>query len=382
MSRRDVTPPSAQSRGRLLIATGSGRSGTSTVAGTLKRLGLHIPQPEIPPDETNPRGFYESQWVVDFHKRLLNAVPARTNDARPRAAEQIREVSTTEQVREELRDWLRGQVDELGPGGQILVKDPRAFWVHELWSGVADDLGLDLSYLTMLRHPAEVVQSRETHYLSNQTEEFRRTRQTANLAGWVNTAFENERATRAHPRTFIRYVDLLADWRAALAHAQQQLGLSYNADLSIPEHHAVDDFIDVKLRRANVSWDDTDTLPELRELAVGSWDALNTLVDEPYDQDAIASLEKMHPQYVTLHQYAEAIAMDHTNVSVVQERRAVRAKLKATHEEATKDLQDGLEKQKRRIHNLRRKLEKHSGKSLRSRLPWRRRRRPSRRVPG
>jgi hypothetical protein len=344
-----VTPPSAKSRGRLVIATGSGRSGTSTVAGTLKRLGLHIPQPEIPPDETNPRGFYESQWVVDFHKRLLNSVPARTNDARPRAAEQIRAISTTDEVRDELREWLGGQVDELGPAGQILVKDPRAFWVHELWSGVAEDLGLDLSYLTMLRHPAEVVQSRETHYLSKQTDEFRRTRQTANLAGWVNTAFENERATRSHPRTFIRYVDLLADWRSAMLHAQQQLGLSYNADLSVPEHHAVDDFIDVKLRRANVSWDDTDTLPELRELAIGSWDALNTLVDEPYDQEAISSLEKMHPRYVTLHQFAEAIAMDHTNVSVVQERRAVRAKLKAKY------ASEGT-----------------SAPARRSRLPWRR----------
>ena len=46
--------------------------------------------------------------MVDFHKRLLNSIPARTNDARPRAAEQIREVSTTEQVREELPPRYQG----------------------------------------------------------------------------------------------------------------------------------------------------------------------------------------------------------------------------------------------------------------------------------
>ena len=80
-------------RVRLVVVTGSGRSGTSTVAGTLKRLGLYVPQPEMPADESNPRGFYEPQWVVEFHKRLLNSIPARTNDARPKAAEQIREVA-------------------------------------------------------------------------------------------------------------------------------------------------------------------------------------------------------------------------------------------------------------------------------------------------
>lgn len=348
-----MTHPSVPSRVRLVIVTGSGRSGTSTVAGTLKRLGLHIPQPEVPADESNPRGFYESKWVVEFHKRLLNNVPARTNDARPRAAEQIREIASTDAVRAELREWLAGHVAEVGAGGQILVKDPRAFWFHELWTGVADVLGLDLSYLTMLRHPAEVVRSRD-HYVAGKTDEFRRTRETANLAGWVNTAFETELATRSRPRTFVRYVDLLADWRAAMSHAQHQLGLRFNADLGTQEHHAVDEFIDVTLRRANVTWDATHTLPELRELAVGAWTAVNTLVDEPYSKDAIASLERMHPQYVALHEYAEAIALDHTNVSVVRERRAVRARLKATQAETTKVRQEGR------------------AASRRSRLPWRR----------
>ena len=88
-------PP--ENRVRLVVVTGSGRSGTSTVAGTLKRLGLHVPQPEMPPDETNPRGFYEPIWVVDFHKRLLNSIPARTNDA----------ASTKAKNAKNFRDFIR-----------------------------------------------------------------------------------------------------------------------------------------------------------------------------------------------------------------------------------------------------------------------------------
>ncbi len=74
---------------RLVLVTGPGRSGTSTVTGSLKRLGLHVPQPEVPADETNPRGFYEPQWVVDFHKSLLNPIPVRAMDARPQARDLV-----------------------------------------------------------------------------------------------------------------------------------------------------------------------------------------------------------------------------------------------------------------------------------------------------
>ena len=37
----------------------------------LGQLGFHIPQPEVKADDTNPRGFGEPRWVVDFHTRLL-----------------------------------------------------------------------------------------------------------------------------------------------------------------------------------------------------------------------------------------------------------------------------------------------------------------------
>jgi hypothetical protein len=339
-------PP--ENRVRLVVVTGSGRSGTSTVAGTLKRLGLHVPQPEMPADETNPRGFYEPIWVVDFHKRLLNSIPARTNDARPQAAADVAEAASAPEVREELRTWLAEHVAEVGPGGQLVIKDPRAFWAHELWSSVADELGIEMSYLTML---------------SNQTDEFRRTRQTANLAGWVNSAYWTDVATRPRKRTFVRYTDLLADWRSAMAQAQRHLGIDFNADLSTTDHHDVDDFIDAKLYRSKISWDDVDTIPELREQATIAWDACNTLVDAPYDEGAIAALADVHERYTVLHQYAEAIALDHTNRAVALGRREV--------QEKNADLRKRLNRRRNEVQRLQGELEK-SGSSGGSRLPWKR----------
>ena len=41
------------------------------MSGTLQTLGVHVPQPEVSPDDTNPKGFGEPQWAVDFHDRYL-----------------------------------------------------------------------------------------------------------------------------------------------------------------------------------------------------------------------------------------------------------------------------------------------------------------------
>ncbi len=325
----------------LLLVTGSGRSGTSSVAGALKRLGLHVPQPEVPADEKNPRGYYEPAWVTEFHKRVLNPVPVRTIDTRPTAGAIAAEAGSALEVEAELREWLSGQLD----AEQILVKDPRAFWILPVWTRVAAELGASVSTLTMLRHPTEVVRSRDSAYLTEQTPTFRRQRETANVAAWVNAAFETERSTRSLPRAFVRYADLLADWRTALRLAGEQAGLTFNADLTTSEPHDVDDFIDAKLNRSAITWDDIAVPPQLRDLADRTWQAMNTLVDSPHDGGAIATLGELQEEYVELFDFAEAIAMDATTARVAEGRRDVRRKKDARIAELEKEL-DGLKSRK------------------------------------
>ena len=97
----------------LVVVSGAGRSGTSTMAGALKMLGLHVPQPEIPPNDANPRGYFEPAWVVDFHKRALKSSHVRTNDARPYAWDVAH--SDLDGVRAELDTWMGEQPDEPFP---------------------------------------------------------------------------------------------------------------------------------------------------------------------------------------------------------------------------------------------------------------------------
>ena len=320
---------------KLVLVTGSGRSGTSSVAGTLKRLGLHVPQPEVEADEANPRGYYEPLWVTEFHKDVLNPVPVRTIDTRPDAGDIAAAAGSAPEVEARLRGWLQGQLDH----PQVLVKDPRAFWILPVWSKVARELGADVVTLTMLRHPTEVVRSRDTAYLTEQAPAFRRQRETANVAAWVNAAFQTEVATRQQPRAFVRYPDLVEDWRTAMARAGRQLGIRYDADLAAGGHHDVDDFIDVRLNRSRITWDDLSVPPVLRDLADRTWEAVNALVDEPHDEASISALRRLREEYAELFEWSEAIAMDGTTAKVAEGKRAVRRRKDAELAEVRRELQ-------------------------------------------
>ena len=81
---------------KVLFVAGAGRSGTSTMAGLMRILGLHVPQPEVDADETNPKGFGEPRWVVDHHDRLLKEALVQVSDSRPEAWFETGRVATRE----------------------------------------------------------------------------------------------------------------------------------------------------------------------------------------------------------------------------------------------------------------------------------------------
>src|SRR5215510_1479743 len=109
---RTVVPLPVTSRQTrsIVLVVGSGRSGTSLFAGIMQRLGYTVPGPEVPADETNPRGFAESQWVVDFHTRLLRRAGVQVADARPAAWANTARVCLDAEVASELRGWLQGHL--------------------------------------------------------------------------------------------------------------------------------------------------------------------------------------------------------------------------------------------------------------------------------
>ena len=73
---------------------------------------MHVPQPEVRADETNPKGFAESKWVVDLHHELLQRCQVQVSDARPSAWYETGKASASGITRARLTDWLGPQFKE------------------------------------------------------------------------------------------------------------------------------------------------------------------------------------------------------------------------------------------------------------------------------
>jgi hypothetical protein len=284
-----------------VLVTGSMRSGTSSLAGSLKILGLHVPQPEVPASPRNPKGHFEPHWVIRFHKRLLREALTRPSDGSPQAEERIAYAVRSGGMEEELADWLREQHEP-----RIVVKDPHAAWLVGTWAAASRTAGRDLRLLTAIRHPAEVVGSQDLTWGHRRDDDLRRVKETSNVAAWLNVALVTERAGRDLPRSFIRYSELIEDWRSALGRVSTQLGLDLGID---PKRsgHVLDEWLDPALRRSQLSWSDLVVPPWLRDLAEDAWGQLNRLVGDPQDAAAITRLDEIRADYDA--RYAEAVAL-------------------------------------------------------------------------
>ncbi|WP_246081878.1 sulfotransferase family protein [Nocardioides litoris] len=287
----------------VLFVAGAGRSGTSTMAGLAKILGLHVPQPEVPSDATNPKGFAEPQWVVDHHDRLLREAVVQVSDSRPQAWFDTGRVSTREPERIATAAWLESH---LAVNPELVVKDPRLSWFLSLWRVAAIRTGSRPVFATMLRPPAEVVGSKQTYYANKLG--------SAHLAAsWLNMLLHTERGTRGTEggadRVFVRYADLLDDWTRVVMDAGERLQLQHVLHASSEQIRDGHRFVDPSLRRMTLTLDDLGLPPRLHELVAETWAELNHLADQGGDTaERHATLDQLREAYSDLYAEAEAIS--------------------------------------------------------------------------
>jgi hypothetical protein len=307
VSERPSDPDAHAYPRKVLLVAGAGRSGTSTMAGLVQLLGLHVPKPEVPADATNPRGFSEPQWVVDNHDRLLREAVVQVSDSRPEAWFETGRVATREPERIRVAEWLEGH---LADHTELVVKDPRLSWFLGLWRVAAIRTGATPVFATMLRPPSEVVGSKQAYYANRLG--------SAHLAAsWLNMLLHTERATRESlggtveggARAFVRYGDLLDDWTRTLMQTAEQLQLQHvlHADSeAIRDAHR---FVDPGLRRMTQTLDDLALPARLHELVAETWQELNKLADPGGDVPEVhQALDQLREAYVDLYEESAAIS--------------------------------------------------------------------------
>lgn len=282
---------------QVVMVTGPGRSGTSTMAGALVELGLAVPGRALPGNATNPRGFFEPAWAVPFHRRLLEDCGVGTLDPVPTARDRVAKRCGRPDVREELAQWLSRRLDEQP---RVVVKDPRLIWFVPLWTEVARDLGVEPTHVVMLRHPAEVAGSRERYYrgpeASTDPAELR-AHQIGYVAGWTNVLLQTEAVTRGARRAFVRYPDLVAGWRTQLTRVDTSLGLGLRGALAA-DPSPVDALIDPALHRVRADgWQGVDVPGWLQDLGERTWQTFGRLADDEQEDTVLDDVRALTAAY-------------------------------------------------------------------------------------
>lgn len=284
---------------QLLMVVGSGRSGTSVLSSVLRELGYKVPQPEVKADKTNPMGFGEPQWLVDFHTAALRDALVQTTDARPEAWADTAQICLDPKKRQEARTWLAKQYAK---SDFVLLKDPRLLWFTTLWDIVADDLGAEPIYLTMLRPPADVVKSKDFWYNMPLSA-------TNRAAGWVNTMLYTERATRTKQRAYVSFEKLLKDWTQTVGAIDARIGLPPVRNARSWTLVAAEQIVDPALARSSATWEQLGVSPAISDMADRVWEKLQQLEADGADNEKLhREMDELRIEYRVLYQAAEDIA--------------------------------------------------------------------------
>ena len=299
-----------------MLVVGAGRSGTSLITGVLSELDFHVPQPEVVANRTNPRGFGEPRWVVDFHARLMSGRRVALFDARPVAWTAAAKAAASSTHQDTLRHWMAAEFEGYP---RLVVKDPRTAWFLPLWTATAAELGARTSFVTMLRHPSEVLTSIRTTAGEPPNESGR-------AAWWTSTMLRTELITRPYPRTYLPYERLLADWRSALVPVGEAAAAPVVVDPPAEMAARIDALVDPGLRRSVAGWDAVTVTAAVRDLAEQTWQALSRLAEPGGDTAELRDeLDQLRGGYDAMYADAEAVAGSSVTAAVAKERRSAGA---------------------------------------------------------
>lgn len=299
----------------VLLVLGMHRSGTSATAGLLARLGAGMAATPIRADGNNPHGYWEPEPIVSLHNRLLAEAGSAWDDWGPLDGTRL------EGAREALAAAF---LAEFGDEGLAVLKDPRICRFLPLWQAVLAGLGAEPLAVLTLRHPLAVARSLARRDGMAEEEA---------LLLWLRHTLEAEAGSRAMRRGFLRYDDLVADWRGAADRLSATLDLAWPVDpaaaaAGIAEflsgdlrHHAADPDAPLPAWAAE-GWAALAALAEGDAAALPRLDALRTALDSG---DALMGVTARRQARRAAGAEAEATRLRHEAATALAHHEAVRA---------------------------------------------------------
>jgi hypothetical protein len=285
--KKPASKQSAAGRGKTrrqgFLVLGMHRSGTSSVAGTLVKLGIAAPKTLMAGKDDNPRGHWESVALAAFHDDLLASAGSRWDDWRA-FHEGWYDTPVASDFKERAKALLK---EEFGRAPAFVLKDPRICRLARFWLDIFSDEGIDAKILLPIRSPLEVAQSHRTR----DGMPLRR-----GLLLWLRHVLEAEAATRGLPRSLFEWDGFLTEWRSAAARFEVELDTRWPA-LTDTVAVEIEQFLSRDLKHERVRDADLAAYPDLHGWVLTAYDALRALARDPDLKDARATLDGLRERF-------------------------------------------------------------------------------------
>jgi hypothetical protein len=232
-----VTIPAAQTgtaaRPVALFVLGMARSGTAALTRVLSLCGGTLPTALMGASRGNPTGYWEPRKAIRLNEAILYRNGSGVFDPSLRLQDEgAFDADENAACIAEIGAFLT----TLPAAPLVVIKDPQITALSGVWFEAARRAGLDIAVVIAVRHPQEVIASLAAHI-----------RASPELASalWLKYTLLAERHTRALPRVFVEYTNLLDNWRREIKRISAALAI----DLNTRDEGAIEEFLNQDLRR-------------------------------------------------------------------------------------------------------------------------------------
>ncbi len=216
-----------------LFVMGMSRSGTSALTRALSLCGGTLPAGMTGANSGNPLGYWEPRAANVLNESILHRHRSSLLDPTLRLQE-----ANAFDARENaacIAD-IRAFLNTLPAAPLVVIKDPRITALPDMWFEAARLAGFDIAAVISVRRPQEVIASLAAR--SGASPEL-------SSALWLKYNLLAERHTRAVPRVFVEYPNLLDDWRLEV----KRISAALPIDLNTRGEGAVEEFLNHDQRR-------------------------------------------------------------------------------------------------------------------------------------
>jgi hypothetical protein len=188
---------------RLIFVLGMHRSGTSALSGMLCKAGFDAPSDLMPPNDVNPRGYWESSGLFALNETLLQELGSRWDQTAP-----LPEGWQHGEAAIRWRSRVLQHLCQVYAGSTApLIKDPRFCLLLTGMDAWLESGSLQVEMLLTLRDPLEAARSLEQAQNLPSPE---------GLRLWLQHVLAAERSSRGWPRLLLDFHDLIHQPKASL----------------------------------------------------------------------------------------------------------------------------------------------------------------------